>query len=79
MSWNRRYGKSEGTPSEKGLRTDAQTALDYVRQHPLLSKTKVIVYGQSIGGCVSVDVASRNGDKVSLTAIFSRFLSVTSG
>ncbi|KAH8088148.1 Alpha/Beta hydrolase protein [Filobasidium floriforme] len=65
----RGYGKSEGTPSEKGLRIDAQTALDYVRQHPLLSKTKVIVYGQSIGGCVSVDVASRNGDKVDAVII----------
>jgi len=65
----RGYGKSEGSPSEKGLRIDAQTALDYVTNHPILGKTKIIVYGQSIGGCVCIDVASRNPSTVSAMII----------
>jgi fermentation-respiration switch protein FrsA (DUF1100 family) len=36
----RGYGLSEGHPSEKGLKLDAQTALDYIVSHPLLEKTQ---------------------------------------
>jgi fermentation-respiration switch protein FrsA (DUF1100 family) len=53
-----RYGASEGSPSEKGLRIDAATALSYIQSHPLLSQTPIIVYGQSIGGSVSIALAS---------------------
>lgn len=60
----RGYGLSQGSPSEKGMRIDAQTMLDHVKAHPILKHTPIIVYGQSIGGCVSIDVASRNSDKV---------------
>lgn len=59
-----RYGRSTGSPSEKGLRIDAQTALDYVKKHPLLKDTKVVIYGQSIGGCVSIALAGASGDQV---------------
>ncbi|KAI0264528.1 hypothetical protein BGY98DRAFT_1041011 [Russula aff. rugulosa BPL654] len=53
----RGYGHSEGTPSEKGLQVDAQTVLDYVHAHPQLAKTPIILYGQSIGGAVAIDLA----------------------
>ena len=36
----RGYGLSEGSPSEKGLKIDAQTALDHIVSHPLLEKTQ---------------------------------------
>ena len=54
------YGKSQGAPSEKGMKIDAQTALDYLVSHPELKKTRVVVYGQSIGGAVAIDLASKN-------------------
>jgi pimeloyl-ACP methyl ester carboxylesterase len=60
-----RYGHSTGTPSEKGLRIDAQTALAFVKGNELLRGTKVIIYGQSIGGCVCLALAGTNGDQVS--------------
>ncbi|KAI0666428.1 alpha/beta-hydrolase [Trametes maxima] len=56
----RGYGLSEGHPSEKGIRIDAQCALDHVLAHPYLSRTPVVLYGQSIGGAVAIDLASRN-------------------
>jgi hypothetical protein len=56
----RGYGHSDGSPSEKGLRLDAQTALDHVLSDPVLSKTSIILYGQSLGGAVAIDLASRN-------------------
>jgi hypothetical protein len=59
-----------------GLRLDAQTALDHVINHPNLSRTPIVsllfvkirsqlnldkvLYGQSIGGAVAIDLASRN-------------------
>jgi len=72
----RGYGLSEGSPSEKGLRIDAQTALDYVTSHPALSRSPVILYGQSIGGAVSVDLASRNHHAIRALILENTFLSM---
>ncbi|KAF9349349.1 hypothetical protein BGX34_001847 [Mortierella sp. NVP85] len=72
----RGYGLSEGSPSEKGLRIDAQTALDYIRNHPVLKETKLIAYGQSIGGAVSIDIVARNEELFSGLIIENTFLSI---
>ncbi|KAK5112912.1 hypothetical protein LTR62_003734 [Meristemomyces frigidus] len=56
----RGYGLSTGTPNEKGLAIDAQTALDYVRQREDLKGNKIVVYGQSLGGAVSIDLVAKN-------------------
>ncbi|KAI8600942.1 Alpha/Beta hydrolase protein [Dissophora ornata] len=72
----RGYGLSEGSPSEIGLRTDAQTALDYIKKHPVLAETKLVAYGQSIGGAVSIDIVARNEDQFSGLIIENTFLSL---
>ncbi|CAO3690284.1 unnamed protein product [Umbelopsis ramanniana] len=72
----RGYGLSEGTPNDKGLRIDSQTMLDYVRAHPILGKTKIIAYGQSLGGAVAIDVVARNPDAFAGLMIENTFLSV---
>ncbi|KAF2090852.1 BEM46 family protein [Saccharata proteae CBS 121410] len=56
----RGYGLSTGTPNEKGLAIDAQTGLDYIRDRAELRGTKIILYGQSLGGAVSIGLAARN-------------------
>ena len=56
----RGYGHSTGAPSEDGLTIDGQTALDYVRNHEELKKTKIVVYGQSLGGAVTVKLVQAN-------------------
>ncbi|GAA5907824.1 hypothetical protein JCM6882_004567 [Rhodosporidiobolus microsporus] len=56
----RGYGKSEGSPSEKGIKLDSQTALDYILSQPELEKTDIFLYGQSIGGAVAIHLASQN-------------------
>jgi fermentation-respiration switch protein FrsA (DUF1100 family) len=68
-----RYGHSEGSPSESGIRIDAQTALDYLTSHPYLKKTPVILYGQSIGGAVAIDLASRNSSKIAALILENTF------
>ncbi|KAK2462787.1 hypothetical protein APHAL10511_005178 [Amanita phalloides] len=72
----RGYGLSEGSPSERGLCVDAQTALDYLTSHPIFSKNKIILYGQSIGGAVAIDLASRNTDKISALVLENTFTSL---
>lgn len=56
----RGYGMSTGVPDENGLNIDAQTALDFVRQREDLKNSKIIVYGQSIGGAVAIQLAASN-------------------
>lgn len=56
----RGYGLSTGTPNEKGLAIDAQTGLDYIRNRADLQGNKIIVYGQSLGGAVGIDLVSKN-------------------
>ncbi|KAI8990216.1 Alpha/Beta hydrolase protein [Pilobolus umbonatus] len=72
----RGYGKSEGNPTEKGLKIDAQTMLEYVREHPILKNTPLIAYGQSIGGAVAIDLVSRNENSFSGLIIENTFLSL---
>ncbi|KAK9900016.1 alpha/beta-hydrolase [Cystobasidium minutum MCA 4210] len=72
----RGYGLSEGSPSEAGMRSDAQLALDYIKSHPLLENTKVILYGQSIGGAVSVDLAATNPDRIAGVILENTFLNL---
>lgn len=72
----RGYGLSEGSPSEKGLRMDAQAALDFVLEHPLLKETPILLYGQSIGGAVAIDLASRNPDAIHALILENTFTSI---
>lgn len=76
MMCYRGYGLSEGSPSEKGIKMDAQAGLDYIASHPVLSKTPVILYGQSIGGAVSIDLASRNPLAIRALVLENTFLSL---
>jgi fermentation-respiration switch protein FrsA (DUF1100 family) len=55
----RGYGLSSGNPNEKGLNIDAQTGLD-IRQRHDLRGTRIVIYGQSIGGAVAIGLAARN-------------------
>lgn len=72
----RRYGLSEGSPSEQGIKMDSQLALDYILSHPLLEKTSVILYGQSIGGAVATALASSNPGRIKGVILENTFTSL---
>ncbi len=55
----RGYGVSEGRPSEQGLYSDAIAAYGYLRSRGIPPQ-EMIGYGESLGGAVIVDVASKN-------------------
>src|SRR5271170_4736728 len=58
------YGKSSGSPSEKGLKIDAETALQYVFKREELRNSPIILYGQSLGGAVAIYLAEKHQDEV---------------
>lgn len=59
----RGYGMSTGTPDEAGLKIDAQTGLDYLRQRPETRDTEIVVYGQSLGGAVAINLVATNEEE----------------
>ena len=72
----RGYGKSEGMPSEHGIRSDARAALEFVQQHASTQNTKVILYGQSIGGAVCIDLAKNYPDAIHALILENTFTSI---
>jgi len=72
----RGFGTCEGKPSERGLKLDSQTGLEHILAHPILSNSKLVLYGQSLGGAVAIDLASRNPEKVHALIVENTFLSI---
>jgi len=59
----RGYGLSTGDPGEKGIAIDAQTGLDYIRNRDDLKGSKIVIYGQSLGGAVAIGLVAKNQDR----------------
>jgi pimeloyl-ACP methyl ester carboxylesterase len=76
----RGYGFSSGDPNEKGLNIDAQTALDYVRGREDLRDGKIVIYGQSLGGAVAINLVQKNQKEGDIAALIleNTFLSIRS-
>lgn len=55
----RGYGKSKGSPSEKGLYKDAQGAYNYLLSIGIKPEN-IIGYGESLGGSAIIDLAVNN-------------------
>uniref|UniRef100_A0A8C0DV21 Protein ABHD13 n=1 Tax=Balaenoptera musculus TaxID=9771 RepID=A0A8C0DV21_BALMU len=72
----RGYGKSEGEASEEGLYLDSEAVLDYVMTRPDLDKTKIFLFGRSLGGAVAIHLASENSHRISAIMVENTFLSI---
>ncbi|NEP82062.1 MAG: alpha/beta hydrolase [Okeania sp. SIO3B3] len=53
------YGTSQGNPSVKNAYQDINAAYEYLTQKLGIPANQIIVYGRSVGGGPSVDLASR--------------------
>ncbi|NER03811.1 MAG: alpha/beta hydrolase [Okeania sp. SIO3C4] len=53
------YGTSQGNPSVKNAYQDINAAYEYLTQQLGIPANQIIVYGRSVGGGPSVDLASR--------------------
>lgn len=55
----RGYGRSEGSPSEEGLYTDARAAWDYLAMERKVPPGNIIIFGDSLGGAVAIELATK--------------------
>jgi len=53
------YGRSHGKPSEKACYHDALTSWEYLVLERHFESNQIILFGESLGGAVAVDLASR--------------------
>lgn len=53
------YGKSKGTPSEKGCYEAAEAAYQWLVREQKISPERIVIYGESLGGAVAVDLATK--------------------
>jgi fermentation-respiration switch protein FrsA (DUF1100 family) len=55
----RGYGKSEGSPTERGLYADARAAWDYLSTERAIHPEYMVILGKSLGGAPAIDLATR--------------------
>jgi hypothetical protein len=53
----RGYGRSQGSPSEAGVYRDARAALAHLTSERGLRERRVVLFGESLGGAVAIDLA----------------------
>jgi len=63
----RGYGKSEGTPSESGLYKDVDAAYKYLTEKRRIPKDNILLYGESIGGAVAINLAAKSDVRALIT------------
>jgi fermentation-respiration switch protein FrsA (DUF1100 family) len=57
----RGYGKSEGSPSETGILSDARAARAWLAKRAVISEKQIVLVGESLGTGVAVDLAAADG------------------
>jgi fermentation-respiration switch protein FrsA (DUF1100 family) len=57
----RGYGRSEGSPSEKGVLADARAARAWLASRAAVNEQDIVLWGESLGGAVAVDLAAKEG------------------
>ena len=55
----RGFGDSDGTPSERGLYSDATAGYRYLVEREHVAPADIILYGHSLGSAVAIDLAAR--------------------
>jgi fermentation-respiration switch protein FrsA (DUF1100 family) len=57
----RGYGRSDGSPDEKGILADAQAARAWLAKRAGVGERDIVQMGESLGGGVAVDLAAADG------------------
>jgi uncharacterized protein len=70
----RGYGRSEGTPTEKGTYLDAEAAWNYLVKEKGIDPASIIIFGRSLGSAVAAELAMKR--KAGALIIESGFTSI---
>lgn len=57
----RGYGRSEGSPNERGVLMDSAAAHDWLAERAKLPPNRIVLMGRSLGGAAAVDLAAEKG------------------
>ena len=57
----RGYGRSDGRPTPEGILADARAARRWLAEKAGVDESQIVLFGESIGGAVMVDLAARDG------------------
>ena len=71
----RGFGRSEGSPTLDGVLADARAALAHLRSRRDVDATRLIVFGQSLGGATALRLLAEDAAGVRLAVIDSAFAS----
>jgi uncharacterized protein len=55
----RGFGRSDGKPTVSGVIDDASTAFDYLVKTKGYSPANIVLYGESLGSCIAIELARR--------------------
>ena len=58
----RGYGESQGKPTRPGTVADGHAAIDYAASRPGVDASRIVLFGQSLGGAVATVVAAQRKD-----------------
>lgn len=72
----RGYGHSEGSPSEEGLQLDAEAVLDWTLNCEQVDRSKVFIFGRSLGGAISIYLCSKRQKDVCGLVVENSFISI---
>lgn len=75
----RGFGESEGVASEEGIKLDSKAFFKFVQESPLIDENNVVLFGRSLGGAVSLFLASeleQNGVRLKGIIVENTFLSI---
>lgn len=72
----RGYGFSEGSPSERGLKLDADRAISYLSTNEFHRNKRLVLYGRSLGGANAIYIASKYPELVDGVILENTFLSI---
>ncbi|HTQ73517.1 MAG TPA: alpha/beta hydrolase [Burkholderiales bacterium] len=78
----RGYGASEGTPTLEGVQLDIDAALEALLERNDIDKTRIVMYGQSLGGALAAYYVAhtRRRDRIRalvLESAFSDYIDIT--
>ena len=68
----RGYGRSQGRVTREGTLADTHAAIDYVRTRPDVDASRIVLFGQSLGGTVAI-VAAAQRDELAGVAVEGAF------
>jgi fermentation-respiration switch protein FrsA (DUF1100 family) len=59
------------------LQLDAEAALEYAKKHPDINSAKIVLFGRSLGGAVSLYLASKYQEEICATIVENSFTSIS--